>query len=69
MHHGVQQLDWGIKVVVLAVLTAQVRNAHLQVQWGLGTVPPAAWIRQEEHMGGWVGGWVGGVGGWNGWDE
>lgn len=31
MHHGIQQLDWGVKIVVLAVLTAQVRDAHLHV--------------------------------------
>jgi len=29
VHHGVQQLDRGVKVILLAVLTAQVWDANL----------------------------------------
>ena len=48
VHHGVQQLDWGIKVVVLAVLTAQVGDAHLHMHEPL--------LMRHCHSSRWVGG-------------
>ncbi len=59
MHHGVQQLDRGVKVVLLAILTAQVWDANLQVQYFVwkrfsGELPTRLGVQRPTSIGSFV---------------
>ena len=59
MHHGVQQLDRGVKVVLLAILTAQVWDANLQVQYFVwkcfsGELPTRFGVQRPTSIGSFV---------------
>jgi len=55
VHHGVQQLDRGIKVILLAILTAQVWDANLQFQndcmeWFFGELPTRLGVQHPRTL-------------------